>query len=109
MQALFDEDGYPSDQTLEEIVNFPFDNPSGFFELSEKAFNKHYGSWQIVESYENPELRSNKPLKVVKIATGGWSGNEMVVNAMIKNVIWSVHFIACFRGGLYIIDARGIA
>ena len=112
-QALFDEDGYPSDQTLEDIVNFSLkeyiNNPSGFFELSEKVFNKFYGSWETVDSYQNPELSGEEPFRVLRIATGGWSGNEMIIRAMKKNFIWSIHFLACFRGGLYIIDAKGIA
>jgi len=68
----FDSDGYPSDETLRDIsywYTFNGYTPKEFLEFCEGAFNKHYGSWKIVENYNN-DLLKDKPLRlVVGVAT----------------------------------------
>lgn len=102
----FDELGYPDDRTLEDICRFSVIDEAGFFKLAEKCFNKHYGYWKIIENYQNPEINDNKPLNILKICTGGWSGNEMLINSMAANVLWHGHLLARFRGGTYILEIR---
>jgi hypothetical protein len=41
----------------------------------------------------------------LRIATGGWSGNESVVHQMEKTIFWSVLWKASVCGGLFILDA----
>lgn len=102
----FDSDGCPSDETLDTISYWYGKNgwnPKEFLKFCEKAFNKHYGSWQIIENYNN-DLLKDKPFTAVRIATGGWSGNEMVIYTMQKTTFWSVLWQASVCGGLYILD-----
>ena len=106
----FDSDGDPSDETLDAISYWYEKNgwsPKEFLEFCEKAFNKHYGSWQIVENYNN-DLLNDKPFDALRIATGGWSGNESVVHQMEKTIFWSVLWKASVCGGLFILDADRI-
>ncbi len=63
MNPTFDSDGYPSDETLRNIsywYTFNGYTPKEFFQFCEEAFNKHYGSWKIVENYNN-DLLPNIP------------------------------------------------
>jgi len=102
----FDSDGYPSDQTLRDISYWYTLNgytPKEFFQFCKEAFNKHYGSWQIVENYNN-DLLKDKPFTALRIATGGWSGNELVMDHMKTTIFWSICWRASVSGGLYILD-----
>lgn len=107
MKATFDEDGYPTYETLNNICNFKFKDKNSafeFFDYCKSAFNNHYGSWQVIKDFK--DLSSfNKDLDyALRISTGGWSGNEMIISAMEKNMIWHFYWIASFRGGLHILD-----
>ena len=92
----FDEDGYPSEETLKHI-NYWYTyygwTPKEFLEFCEGAFNK------------NNDLLNDKPFDALRIATGGWSGNESVVFQMEKTVFWTVLWKASVCGGLFILDA----
>ena len=102
----FDSDGYPSDETLALITYWYRNNgwtPKEFLQFCEGAFNKNYGSWKIVENFNN-DLLNQKPFTALRIATGGWSGNETVISAMEKTVFWSVFWRASVCGGLFILD-----
>jgi len=102
----FDEDGYPSDETLRDIsywYTFNGYTPKEFLQFCEGAFNTHYGSWKIVENYNN-DLLKDKPFDALRIATGGWSGNESVIQQMEKTIFWSICWRASVSGGLYILD-----
>ena len=102
----FDSDGDPSDETLDAISYWYEKNgwsPKEFLEFCEGAFNKYSGSWQIVENYNNYLLR-DKPFTALRIATGGWSSNEMVISAMQKTLFWALFWRASVSGGLYILD-----
>jgi hypothetical protein len=40
--------------------------------------------------------------KVHRVATGGWSGNEDLIHAMVRNVVaWSLYWESSNRGGYY--------
>ena len=103
----FDEDGYPSDETLRDIsywYTFNGYTPKEFLQFCEGAFNKNYGSWQIVKNFNN-DLLNDKPFDALRIATGGWSGNESIIFQMEKTIFWSVLWRASVCGGLFILDA----
>jgi len=74
-----------------------------FFSFAKKLSNKHYGSWKIVENYNN-DLLKDKSFDALRIATGGWSGNESVIQQMEKTIFWSICWKASVSGGLYILD-----
>jgi hypothetical protein len=102
----FDSDGYPSDETLNYIAYWYTHNgwtPKEFLQFCEEAFNKHYGSWTVIEHYSS-DFFNDKPFTSLRIATGGWSGNESLVSQMEKTIFWSVLWRASACGGLYILD-----
>lgn len=84
----FDEHGYPTEATEEAIAKWPFDDPPGFLAYVNIAWNHHYGRiWQDGN--------------ILKLATGGWSGNESIISAMQNNIVlWSMLWQSSHRGGL---------
>lgn len=108
MVPAFDEDGYPTEESLNHIAKFDILNGRAFLSFSERCFSKYYGSWKELKDspYSNPEINCGKPFQALRIATGGWSGNESVVSAMESNPIWGLLWKASFSGGLYILELR---
>lgn len=82
-----DEDGYPTEETLEKIKCWPHEDGRGLLEFVKSCWwhRDHYvreedGFWRL--------------------DTVGWSGNEEIVNAMQENITWWVtHWEMSRRGG----------
>lgn len=74
-----------------------------FFEYAESVYNKHYGSWKVIENYSKLNEFGDSPFKAIEISTGGWSDNEMIISSMQDCFIWNVFWRASFRGGLHIL------
>ena len=109
MKATFDSDGYPTDETLALIVYWHKNEgwkPNEFLKFVNSAFNKYYGRWEIINDYNKLAAFREEEFKALEIATGGWSGNEQLINAMEKTVFWSVFWRASFSGGLHILKLQ---
>jgi hypothetical protein len=66
-----------------------------FLTFLEDVWNSHYGSFK---------LTGKKVLKL-RLATGGWSGNEDIVCSLQdtnENMFWACFWEKSKRGGLYI-------
>jgi len=89
MNFEIDDDGYPTDTTLNTITNWV----DGYFKLMEfiaKYCNK----------YGRCEYRTFDG--VWEIATGGWSGNEEIIQALKGNrLFWIMTWQLSKRGGYY--------
>ena len=83
--------GYPSDAQLEAIKNadtlkIGF---SGMIGLIKDAYNSFYGT---VECHDDGDF--------LYLATGGWSGNESVIEALQSNLcFWGFSWVQSIRGG----------
>lgn len=104
--ALFDSDGYPAEETLQRIENWQFSDKQTFLELvsyAKSAYNTNYGNWIVIENYDKLKDFFFDSFSALVIATGGWSGNESVIDALKANrFFWALSNVASFRGGLYI-------
>lgn len=90
----FDADGYPTEETERAIANWDFRDIPGWLAYIKASWNHHYG-----------RMWRRGPL--LKMATGGWSGNESVVEAMRKNsLLWSMLWESSHRGGLEVFRER---
>ena len=87
----FDADGYPTEETELAIKAWDFRDVAGWLAYIREAWNHHYGRmWE-----ENGQL---------KMATGGWSGNESITHAMRENyVLWGLLWESSHRGGLEVL------
>ena len=68
------------------------------------SWDNHYGSVsRTLSSTELSMVHAQKGEKFIRFATGGWSGNEALINALRLN--WMAHglaWVATVRGGLHI-------
>lgn len=92
-KTTFDEDGYPTDETLENIKQWPHkDSFNGLVEYVQGAWNHGYGYM----------IQGDGKFTLV---TGGWSGNESIVDALLENpLFWAKYWKASFRGGSFDFD-----
>ena len=87
----FDADGYPTEETELAIKAWDFRDAAGWLEYIGEAWNHHYG-----RMWEESGL--------LKMATGGWSGNEAITHSMRENyVLWSLLWESSHRGGLEVL------
>lgn len=84
----FDRDGYPTDETLDAIKAWPYTDLNGLMAFVCEAWSE-YGSW-------------HEWCDVIRIATGGWSGNESIIDALLENhMAWTLLWHSSRRGGGY--------
>jgi hypothetical protein len=92
----FDQDGYPTQETLEAIATWPIRSNSDIAELL--AFVDaawHYKPFAIRAEGEDTK-------RYIYCATGGWSGNEEIIGALQQNhLFWAMCWLESQRGGGY--------
>lgn len=109
---FLDDDGYPTEDALEIISIWHWNDPKGWFEFIKSLW--HYRSWGWSEHYEPHEWNDMEKYKDTivhkyKIATGGWSGNESIIHAMQSNrMLWHLNWEQSRRGGHYIFELREV-
>ena len=83
-------DDYPTEETLQKIEKWPYDDFRGLLEFLVDSWIVAYGrTWRGV-NYE------------WIFTTGGWSGNEELIAAFQKNhICWSMLWYSSSRGGMY--------
>lgn len=93
-RPTFDANGYPSEETILAIKEWEFQDHSGWLQYVREAWNHTYGKiWE-----ENGLL---------KMATGGWSGNEEIISAMSENLVhWGMFWESSHRGGLEVFNVE---
>ena len=105
-EPTFDEDGYPTDETLAAIENWPYQDIAGCLDFCRRAW--HWGeAWanEDISAHEAAVVHAEKGERYARFATGGWSGNESIVNALDTN--YMIHALAwrlSARGGLHIYE-----
>jgi len=81
---------YPTEEELNRIKEW---NPMDFVELM-KYIDKLWWAWGY-------RVKDNQ----YHLSTGGWSGNERIIEALRENSIaWSLHWVSSHRGGHYVFD-----
>ena len=87
----FDADGYPSEETELAIKSWDFRDVNGWLTYIRQAWNQHYG-------------RMWEEGGMLKLATGGWSGNEAITHSMRDNyILWAMLWESSHRGGLEVL------
>lgn len=96
---------YPTDEELARVkgwkVNWLNDGTfplyGGWFKFIRSLWWMPSWGWSEFDGKEEGD-----PIHVFNISTGGWSGNEDIINAMAENFInWSQTFYVHKRGGHY--------
>lgn len=98
---MFDEDGYPTDEALEIVRLWHWDDVPGWFKFIKELWWSSEWGWK--EKDESHNYKKNVIVHRHYISTGGWSGNESIVHAMQKNdMMWNLTWEQSRRGGHYI-------
>lgn len=87
---------YPSEEDLEKIRhwNWKKDSPLELVDFICEIWNKTYGSVELSGG-------------TLKLWTGGWSGNEDIVRAMLESDFGMLYWEQSTRGGFYIFKNIG--
>ena len=84
--VLLDDDGYPTEEYLKFITDFTHETmPIIDFVLGVLQDGWYFGDWGFKLG------RKYKGIRKLELHTGGWSGNEDVIHAIINN-FWLTHF-----------------
>ena len=101
MSEWLDGDGYPTEEALARIRQAA---PHEVIRFMLAAWNQTYGSATTKLSRCEAEVASHRTEKLIRLATGGWSGNEEVIAAYKEN--WMAHALTwrlSAAGGLHIL------
>lgn len=91
MEELLDDDGYPTEEALNRITEWPWRETLRMLEF-------------VRELWRYPNFWTQQGDRLC-ISTGGWSGNESLIAAMRKNVVfWKLCWHQSTRGGHYEFD-----
>ena len=86
---------YPTEEEVARVAKFKFNSPNSFTEFMTyvKAIGKYWPQESFVWTQRG---------RTFSISTGGWSGNEAILDAMERNMIfWMVCWQSHRRGGHY--------
>ena len=104
-ENFLDEDGYPTDNALELIAKWPYNDPKGWFKFIENIW--YLKSWGWTEGSYKENESDKKDKYRYYISTAGWSGNESIIRAMQSNeMMWHLNWVQSRRGGHYIFELR---
>ena len=97
-EPTFDDEGYPTDETLDAIRWWPVGDYTNLMLFCAKAWNP-YGWFEQREGKFSDQREGATPWVCV---TGGWSGNESIIAALTANLdFWITCWVCEARGGYY--------
>jgi hypothetical protein len=93
----FDSDGYPTEETLECIRDWSYNDFKGLMKYCQEA-------WRYEEYFKEFDTEIGF---LYDVHTGGWSGNESIIGAMHDNTMfWMLCWEQSRRGGHYIFKVK---
>lgn len=88
---------YPTDEELEKITKWDWRDKKGLFDFIESIWWSP--EWGFVR------LRNDQ----IQLHTGGWSGNEEIIQALGDNdMMWRLSWHMSIRGGHFLFDVKEI-
>jgi hypothetical protein len=102
---LLDEGGYPTDAALTVIKIWDWSDSKGWFEFIKSIWWMPEWGWH--EKEEDHDWDKDKFVYRYYISTGGWSGNESIINAMKEYTsMWHLQWYSSRRGGHYVFELK---
>lgn len=100
---FLDDDGYPTDDALETIRLWHWNDQRGWFNFIKGLW--YMASWGWSEGEEDHDWDKLKKVYRYNISTAGWSGNETIIRAMRAcDMMWDLTWVQSRRGGHYIFE-----
>lgn len=99
MEAAMDPDGYPDDEELSHIRHWPLGEWQVLLEFVRDR-------WRYADmGYWREKVRGDR--RIYEVSTGGWSGNEDLIKALLDHeVFWPLCWVQSRRGGHYLFEIR---
>lgn len=102
-QPTFDADGYPTEETLDALRDWPTADPVGALDFLKAAWVTAYGSVaHDISAHEAAVLLAGREDRFLRLATGGWSGNESLLGTFRESFIGYLTWRLSAAGGLHI-------
>ena len=103
VEPTFDVDGYPTEETLDRIKWWPVGSSADFaaaMDFAGRAWS-YPDYWEKADNWPDPDMFDHPCLRYV-FSTGGWSGNESIVEAIEANqMLQMIGAWSWRRGGHY--------
>lgn len=104
-EPTFYRDGYPTDEMLDIITNWPATDPAGCIDYVRAAWSEMGSVSDELRPAEAAMLSTDLDKHLVRFSTGGWSGNESLIAALEYNhVVYMMTWRLSARGGLHIYE-----
>lgn len=99
---------YPTDEEIERITKWPYTDLVGLMEFVRSIWWNAERGWKRAEKQpEEGDLLHQEPYTEFDISTGGWSGNEDLIDALQGNsMFWAICWVQSRRGGHYKFEVR---
>lgn len=93
------DEGYPSDEETWTVAHWPINGSKDVI----AAFEYVRQRWSYPDYWnQDRKIDNGKIARIYTFSTGGWSGNEMLVDAMQRNdFLWMLSWYSIRRGGHY--------
>ncbi len=104
-----DENGYPTEDALRYIKDWDWrDKPTSEYTALFDVIQSIWWSPEFGWHDEDVECEiTNRTVRRYTLSTGGWSGNESLIEALQSNwIVWSVTWEQSRRGGHYIFEVK---
>lgn len=98
------EEGYPTDESIERLEKHEFDlgGAKEFLTVDLPEIAKGI-SCLSVDTEETAD-DWGKPVTRIRYVTGGWSGAEDLIHAMLGHFLIKYHHVMWQRGGLFVFE-----
>lgn len=104
------EAGYPTDEALEKLRKWPADDVNGALDFMAALWwpDGVHGVSRELCSGEGPVVYADEDDRFLRLATGGWSGNESLISAFHgADADGKFKIEAFMRGAQWCLSARG--
>jgi hypothetical protein len=103
IEPEFDRNGYPTEATLTAIRDWPLLDANGALDFIAAAwYLPEFGVSRELSAAEAELVNANPEDRFLRLATGGWSGNEALINAFAGILQHMFTWCLSARGGLHI-------
>lgn len=95
------EEEYPTKEQLSKIQEWDYQD-GGYFDLADYVISLwHFPDWAVYRDWAKDDY--GREYRELRLATAGWSGNEDIISALHKNVMFEMLcWQSSHRGGLHI-------
>ncbi len=98
-----DNEGYPTDEYLKFIKDYTFDTMPIMDMVNIICENWYFGDWGCSLS------RKYRGIRKLELHTGGWSGNEEIIDAIRSNIYlthFKMQYVKWYTGGHYYFEIK---